>query len=221
MAPARELMAALTEHRRIDFETALPDPRWSTDYLFGPARGQMFGVLVAREPAGGAIVLKSFSGQYDGHWNAPGWAPPLFAEAEFDAVMGPADLEIKRLGREILKMAPDDPKRPALRTRRRALSRQTMKRLHELYVLHNFQGETAALPPFYTDAVAPQTGAGDCCAPKLLNLAAQQGLQPLALAEFYFGAPNKFGTRHHGQFYPPCADKCDPILGWMLCGATP
>jgi tRNA pseudouridine32 synthase/23S rRNA pseudouridine746 synthase len=61
-------------------------------------------------------------------------------------------------------------------------------------------------------------GVGECCAPKLLNYAALNGLKPLGLSEFYWGKENKSGTRKHGEFYPACAEKCQPILGFMLCG---
>ena len=65
---------------------------------------------------------------------------------------------------------------------------------------------------------AMPTGTGECCAPKLLHHAATHGLTPLGLAEFYVGRTNRSGTRRHGEFYAPCAEKCAPILGFLLCG---
>ncbi len=62
-------------------------------------------------------------------------------------------------------------------------------------------------------------GTGDCCAPKLLNYAAGEGLIPLSLIEFYYGRGNKSGTKKHRHFYPPCTEKCAPILTYMLRGA--
>ena len=41
-------------------------------------------------------------------------------------------------------------------------------------------------------------------------------LQPLALAEFWIGAPPIHGGRVHGVFYPPCRGKCGAILPRML-----
>ena len=38
------------------------------------------------------------------------------------------------------------------------------------------------------------TGTGDCCAPKLLHEAALRGLEPAAMAEFWFGAPSADGA---------------------------
>ncbi len=65
---------------------------------------------------------------------------------------------------------------------------------------------------------AMPAGTGDCCAPKLLNYAAKEELIPLSLIEFYYGKDNKSGTKKHKHFYPPCTDKCGPILGFMMSG---
>ena len=88
----------------------------------------------------------------------------------------------------------------------------------DLYQLQNFKGDQhSILNVFYEDRGIP-TGSGDCCAPKLLHAAAQNGLTPLGLTEFYFGKENKSSTRYHKEFYPGCKNKCQPILGYMLCG---
>ena len=59
---------------------------------------------------------------------------------------------------------------------------------------------------------------GDCCAPKLLDHAARNNLKPVGIAEFYWGPSNPSQTKKHGQFYPACRGKCEPILGHMLEG---
>jgi len=64
----------------------------------------------------------------------------------------------------------------------------------------------------------PPGGAGDCAAPKLLAYAYAHGLRPLALAEFWWGAPPPGGGRVSGAFYPACRDKCGPLLPFMLEG---
>lgn len=216
-------MATLEKHRRIDFDrpAAEADPLLGTAPLFGSARGQMFGVLVADDATGKTVVLRAFSGQFNGRLEAPGWAPPLFSVPAFGRLMGPADRQINKLGRELATMSVDDPRRAATRARRRVLSRETQSRLHDLYQLPNQKGEVASLHRFFQDVQGPPTGAGDCCAPKLLAEAARRGLHPRGLAEFFFGAENLSSTRRHGLFYPPCEDKCAPILGWMLCGLKP
>ena len=45
----------------------------------------MFGALVCLDAAGNEVVLRAFSGSYDGKWNRDGWAPPLFDEEKYKA----------------------------------------------------------------------------------------------------------------------------------------
>jgi tRNA pseudouridine32 synthase/23S rRNA pseudouridine746 synthase len=62
----------------------------------------------------------------------------------------------------------------------------------------------------------PPAGAGECAAPKLLHYAFQNDLKPIAMAEFWWGESPKSEVRKHGQFYPACTGKCEPILAHML-----
>jgi tRNA pseudouridine32 synthase/23S rRNA pseudouridine746 synthase len=64
----------------------------------------------------------------------------------------------------------------------------------------------------------PMAGAGECAAPKLFQYAFLHNLEPIALAEFWWGHPPKTEIRTHGHFYPACRGKCEPILGHMLQG---
>ena len=131
--------------------------------------------------------------------------------------MTPGDHRIKELGRAIAAGSGDN---AALKAERKRLSQSLMKELHALYHLKNFRGETKPLSDFFQHANGIPTGAGDCCAPKLLNQAIGQNLRPRGLAEFYWGATNRSGTRHHEEFHGSCASRCHPILGFMLCGAV-
>lgn len=205
---ARELMEKLERHRCIDDGT---HPIFSTDILFSESRGHMFGVLECEDRTGNTVVLKAFSGQYNGRWLADGWVPPIIDVNEFNRLVDPVDREIKQLDRQIA-----DHKDPELIRRRKALSQQLMKQLHSLYQLTNFCGEARAMTELFQGGIP--TGAGDCCAPKLLNYAVLNGLKPLGLSEFYWGRENRSETRQHKQFYPACAEKCQPILGFILCG---
>ena len=215
-----ELMKTLDEKKRIDL--ALPDkeanPRYSTEYLYGKARGQMFGVMVYRKPDGFISALKAFSGQYDGVWEVKGWAPPLFDVHAFNTISHDVEKRIKQLGRQIDKLDVASPDKKKLTRQRKNLSQHLMKDIHSLYRLTNFQGETRSLYDVFTGANGIPTGTGDCCAPKLLNFAAKNDLRPLGLAEFYWGRENRLGSRMHGRFYPSCEGKCQPILGFLLCG---
>lgn len=209
MAAARDLMA------RMDQELA-------TDYLYGKARGKMFGTLVCRTPEGETKTLKAFSGQYNGQWEMEGWVPPLFDVQDFNHLNDPVEKQIKALGREAAKekKAVDDSCRQHLLQKRKQLSRQLMKDIHALYTLNNFRGQQCSLFDLFREGRGIPTGTGDCCAPKLLNFAAIHNLQPLGLAEFYWGKTNRSATRDEGQFYLACENKCDPILGFLLCGLT-
>ena len=64
----------------------------------------------------------------------------------------------------------------------------------------------------------PPAGAGECCAPRLLNYAYGNGLRPVCMAEFWWGASPVGEVRHHGHYYPACRSKCKPILDFMLQG---
>lgn len=93
----------------------------------------------------------------------------------------------------------------------------------------------------------PPTGAGECCAPKLIGYALKHGLKPVSLAEFYYSEDTRKSvmkageslsalsdskadvlkktdmsvlsrseSRGHKVFYPPCDEKCGPIIPVML-----
>ncbi len=70
----------------------------------------------------------------------------------------------------------------------------------------------------YTPEGRPTAGAGECAAPKLLQYAFLNHLEPIALAEFWWGQSPKTEVRIHGHYYPACKGKCEPILGHMLRG---
>ncbi|MEA5452194.1 pseudouridine synthase [Leptolyngbya sp. CCNP1308] len=104
-----------------------------------------------------------------------------------------------------------------LRQQRRNLSRQLQAEMHAAYTLTNFAGESLAIQDLAAQGNLP-TGTGDCCAPKLLRAAAQLGLKPLAMAEFWWGSAQ--GDRIPGEFYGACADRCQPIMGFLLSGLS-
>ncbi len=214
-----DLMQTMENSGRIDFN--LPekdaDPRLTLDYIKGDARGQMFGVLECTSPAGKSVILKAFSGQYNGVWEVDGWVPPLLDVNKFNELVFNVDKEIKALGKKIDNI-PEGAERQIIIQQRKKMSQDLMKEIHELYLLRNFRNQSRPLSDFFKKGIP--TGAGDCCAPKLLNAAAKLNLQPVSLAEIYWGRTNRSGTRTQGQFYTACEEKCQPILGFMLCGLT-
>lgn len=92
--------------------------------------------------------------------------------------------------------------------------------LFDRFVMLNAKGERKSLTRIFMDATThlPPGGAGECCAPKLLQYAFLHGLRPVGMAEFWWGASPKTEIRRHGFFYPACRGKCKPILDFMLQG---
>lgn len=88
------------------------------------------------------------------------------------------------------------------------------------YDLLNARGERKNVLDIFNELNlgAPPASTGDCAAPKLLQYAFAKALQPIALAEFWWGKSSKSQIRKHKQFYPACRSKCEPILGHMLQG---
>ena len=94
------------------------------------------------------------------------------------------------------------------------------KWLFSQFVMCNAQGEHRSLPDIFRDTPqgVPPSGAGECCAPRLLQYAYQHHLRPLCMAEFWWGQSPVGEVRHHGHYYPACRGKCLPILQFMLQG---
>ena len=69
-----------------------------------------------------------------------------------------------------------------------------------------------------TSMKVPPSGAGECCAPKLLQYAFAHHLHPVSIAEFWWGASPAGEIRQHLHYYPACRGKCRPILNYMLQG---
>ena len=86
--------------------------------------------------------------------------------------------------------------------------------------LLNAHGETKDIEQIFAETARrnPPAGTGECAAPKLLQHAYLQGLQPLAMAEWWWGDSPKGEIRRHGHYYPSCRHKCEPILRHMLQG---
>lgn len=107
-----------------------------------------------------------------------------------------------------------------MKRRRHAESKALQKWLFDNFLLLNARGESRSLSDIFADTPlkVPPTGAGECCAPKLLQAAYLRGWHPVAMAEYWYGRPKGGEVRVHGKFYPACRGKCLPVLGWMLQG---
>lgn len=94
--------------------------------------------------------------------------------------------------------------------------------LFDQFVMQNDHGERRTLTDIFRDTPqhTPPSGAGECCAPKLLQYAFQNHLKPLSIAECWQGQSPRMEIRRHDHFYPACRGKCLPILSWMLSEET-
>jgi tRNA pseudouridine32 synthase/23S rRNA pseudouridine746 synthase len=108
----------------------------------------------------------------------------------------------------------------ALKKERKEKSAALQQQLFEQYEFLNIDNKKKSLHAIFTDTVfgKPPAAAGECATPKLLQYAFLHGYKPLAMAEFWWGAPPKSEIRQHRQFYPACTGKCKPILKHMLEG---
>lgn len=99
---------------------------------------------------------------------------------------------------------------------RKTKSAELQQQLFDNYAFLNQYGNLKSLGSIFNEN--PPAGAGECAAPKLLHYAFQNQLKPIAMAEFWWGQSPKSEVRKHGQFYPACTGKCEPILAHMLEG---
>lgn len=147
-------------------------------------------------------------------------SPDLIRESQFQK----AELRrLKQRWREHIAeaeaaLAPIESEMEALRRERHERSDALQRWLFDQFEMLNGRGERRTLTDIFasTPQRVPPAGAGECCAPKLLQYAYSHGLRPLQMAEFWQGPSPRMEIRHDGHFYTACRGKCKPILEWML-----
>jgi len=107
-----------------------------------------------------------------------------------------------------------------LKEERKIKSNSLQNQLFEQYQFTNKFNKNKSLKSIFEQTVfqKPPAGAGECAAPKLLQFAFLNQLEPICMAEFWWGDSPKSEVRKHQHFYPACTGKCEPILGHMLEG---
>ncbi|GHE77052.1 RluA family pseudouridine synthase [Thalassotalea profundi] len=106
-----------------------------------------------------------------------------------------------------------------LKALRRTRSNALQKKIFEQYQFLNIKGDKKDINELFKNSPhPPPAGTGECAAPKLLQYAFANNFTPIALAEFWWGASPKSEIRQHGNYYPACNGKCQPILTHMLEG---
>lgn len=114
-----------------------------------------------------------------------------------------------------------------LRCKRKEMSDALQQWLFEQFVFLNAKGEKRNLVEIFGNVSlskrigtlnAIPSGAGECCAPKLLQYAYKNGYTPVTMAEFWWGKSPVGEIREQLHYYPACQGKCKPILDFMLQG---
>ena len=199
----------------------LSQPQWHKDV----AEGKTFGVLIyestdgtfpdCSEPIirgiqyGGLPFLAAFSGTLNGKTCQPGFVPPIFDIQQGEGLyFGKEESEISAIN-HYLDSGNATPREICdLKYERKTRSRALQRWLFTRYSVLNTFDESTNLLDIFSPSIPPG-GAGDCCAPKLLQEAFRRGLRPLAIAEWNSATE---------QFCPPCISRCRPILAHMLKG---
>ena len=181
-----------------------------------PSEGKMFGVLIVKQG-----FLAAYSGLLEGRNDWPYFVPPVYDAQQPDGYFKTREREIS-----LISHVQVDLQSPSNTSKK--MSQDLQLWLFHQYQFLNARGEKKDLVEVWQDYHCsprirnryplPPGGTGDCCAPKLLQYAYQNGLKPLCMAEFWWGPSPKSEIRHHGQFYPACRGKCKPVLTWMLQG---
>lgn len=107
-----------------------------------------------------------------------------------------------------------------LKNKRKNKSNELQKRIFESYEFLNKHKEVKNLTDIFPNFTEnqPPAGSGDCTAPKLLQYAFANELEPIAMGEFWWGVSPNNEIRQHKVFYPACNSRCKPILAHMLDG---
>lgn len=105
--------------------------------------------------------------------------------------------------------------RNALKKQRQDLSRRTQKEYFDLFNLIDRYGQKVSLAALGTDQLPP-AGTGECAGAKLLAFALMNNLEPVAMAEFWWGTSPGGDVRHHGNYYPSCRSKCGLLIPALL-----
>ncbi len=105
-----------------------------------------------------------------------------------------------------------------LKTLRKSKSKNLQQWLYKQYKFLNTNKDVKDLQAIFKKPIVPPSGAGECAAPKLLHHAFKHNLEPLCMAEFWWGRSPSSNHKTEGEYYPPCEEKCRPILKHMLKG---
>lgn len=197
IAAARETIAYIHQYIRTHSQSELL------------LHGKMFGVLVVQCADESYAYLRAFSALLDSSYVHDGFVPPIHTPHSMP--IGNSKEESQRLQRLLFA---DFKVTNTIG--------QTCNLLDifasEKHILSLEEWRNGYKTSNKSRISMPPSGAGECCAPKLLQYAINNKLKPIALAEFWVGAPPANELRQEGFFYAPCSSRCVPILRHMLQG---
>lgn len=192
-----------------------------TDWHEELQQGKMFGVLVVKTSTGEVGYLAAFSGNLAGSNHHDYFVPPVYDLLNPDGYFKEEEARISAIN-VMLNHTNDNNQEiiEALKEERKQRSIALQQWIFEQFRLRNARGEEQDIYSIFTQTAHrnPPAGTGECAAPKLLQYAYLNNLQPLAIAEFWWGDSPKGEIRRHGHYYPACRQKCEPILNFMLQG---
>ncbi|WP_018342666.1 hypothetical protein [Cytophaga aurantiaca] len=190
----------------------------------GTVIGKMFGVLLVKNKEKEIGYLAAFSGKLAGENHHDHFVPPVFDLLIDGGFLNVGMQELSRIN-ALLESLEENTSEHAdqiaqLKTDRKEHSNALQQKIFNHYFFLNQAGEEKSLTDIFKEATRknPPSGAGECAAPKLLQYAFLHNMQPLAMAEFWWGQSPKSTHWKHGNFYPSCQEKCAPILAHMLKG---
>jgi hypothetical protein len=244
---ARILRDKLESTGRLDFDTAggsATDDGLLDVSCLHKVRGKMFGVLVAEDTVTGEeVVFKAFAGKIRSYgWNLEGWVDSIVVPEEIPRFVELRD-EVSNVMLEMETYDMDDDtdgnkqqsEWDSLKSRRQQLSREALAVMRREQRVVNFHGESSSLSEIFLNENRPgkqmPVGTGECCATKLVAAAASSSsnsssssvtsnnLRLTGIAEFFLGK-SKNRRVDDGIFYDSCQDRCQKVLGFMLCGLT-
>lgn len=186
-----------------------------SDNMEGEVIGKMFGVLVVRTEAGELGYLAAFSGKLAGGNHHAKFVPPVFDGLAEGGFVNEGMTKLTQINAAINSPETDPEQVLVLKAQRKDHSNSLQYKIFDQYHFLNKDGESKSLIEIF-GYKKPPAGAGECAAPKLLQYAFQHKMEPLALAEFWWGLSPKSDYWKHGEFYAPCEEKCSSILAHML-----
>ena len=182
------------------FDFRAKEPKISTKKAL-EEKGIMLGLLIARTKVGEKVILRAFSGALNSLYLVDGYTPPCFSVNAFEEVVAEFDSKIHCYSDRI-ELGEND-----LISTRRALSNECLEKIKDLYTFYTINGKLK-----FKDIpnISYKTGMGDCATIKLLSYCFKKGFTPISLAEIFFGKDSE--TRKDGVLYPPCDEKCKPLI---------